>query len=58
MRGYGHAAGLVLLGCVMVQGAERAVLKTEAATALRRAVSYFRENVATEGGTSGGTVKT
>ncbi len=39
-----------LLGSVLVQGADRSPLRSEAATALRQAVAYLREKVATEGG--------
>jgi PelA/Pel-15E family pectate lyase len=39
-----------LLGPVLAQGAEGTALKSEAAAALRKAVGYFREHVATEGG--------
>lgn len=39
-----------LLGSVVVHGANRSSLRSEAAATLRKAVAYFRENVATEGG--------
>ena len=40
----------LLLGSVIAHGADPSSVRSEAAAALRKAVTYFRENVATEGG--------
>jgi hypothetical protein len=50
MRRYLLVFVLVPLGCVVARGQEGAGLDTRAAAALHRAVAFFRENVATEGG--------
>jgi hypothetical protein len=44
------AVVLCLLGPVMAHGAGDSALRSDAAVALRKAVTFFRENVATEGG--------